>query len=50
MPQAHGTPLSLSAVTSSAAKIAATPVAASASAFPIATISAWAWGERTNTA
>jgi hypothetical protein len=33
MPQAHGTPLSLSAVTSSAVKIAATPGLASASVF-----------------
>jgi hypothetical protein len=42
MPQAHGTPLSLSAITSSAVKIDETPGLASASAFSIAAISAWA--------
>jgi acid phosphatase family membrane protein YuiD len=38
MPQAHGTPFSLSAATSSAVKIAATPGLASASVFSIATM------------
>jgi len=50
MPQAHGTPLSLSAVTFSPVKIATTPELVSASALSIARISAWAWGERKNTA